>query len=50
MINSFIKELGKYRNVLSRQQIKTLKGQAINGNTEDARKGLNKLLRRIKNG
>lgn len=50
MINSFIKELGKYRNVLSRQQINTLKGQAVNGNTEGARKGLNKLLRRIKNG
>ena len=40
----FIKELGKYRNILPRQTIKALKGQALSGDLEGARKGLKKVL------
>lgn len=39
--SKFIRLLNKYE--LSKQQKKTLKGQAINGNLKGAKKGLEKL-------
>lgn len=36
--------LGKYRSILSRQQISTLKGQIIKGHTDAAVKGLHRLV------
>lgn len=41
------KELGRYRDVLTKQEIKTIRGQALAGNVEGARKGLKKILRRL---
>jgi hypothetical protein len=43
-MNLFIKELGKYRDILPRHRIKALKGQALSGDLEGARKGLTKVL------
>ena len=40
-VSKFIRLLNKY--TLSKQQKKTLKGQAINGDLEGAKKGLEKL-------
>jgi hypothetical protein len=45
--DEFIKKLKKYKCLLTKQQIRTLSGQAIKGEIEAAEKGLNKLLRRI---
>ncbi len=45
-INGFVKSLKKYQNKLSKQQLKTLRGQALSGNLAGAKKGLIKLLRR----
>ena len=42
----FVSQLKKYRNVLPKQTIKTLKGQALSGDLEGARKGLRKVIRR----
>lgn len=42
----FIKELKQYRDVLPKQTLRTLKGQALSGNLEGARKGLNRVLKR----
>lgn len=39
-----VNELKKYRGVLSKQQIKTLRGQVLAGNVKGAEKGLNKIL------
>lgn len=47
--NRFIIELKKYNNILTKQQIKTLRGQAIKGEIEAAQKGLKKLLKRLDN-
>ena len=38
--------LKKYKNQLTKQQYKTLKGQILSGDKEAAMKGLNKLLKR----
>lgn len=44
-----VKDLKQYRGILSRQQIKTLRGQILAGDTDGAKKGLSKiLLQRIK--
>ncbi len=43
-MNSFMKELKAYSHILPKQTINTLKGQAINGDIEGARKGLNTAL------
>lgn len=43
-INKFIRLLKQYKNILSKQQIKTMRGQALNGDLNGARKGLEKLL------
>lgn len=39
-----VRTLGKYRSVLTKQQIKTLRGQILAGDIIGAEKGLNKLL------
>jgi len=46
-INKFIKELKKHE--FSKQQFKTLKGQAATGDIIGARKGLDKILKRMEN-
>jgi hypothetical protein len=43
-MQQFIKELGKYRGILPKQTIKTLRGQALSGDLEGARKGLKKVI------
>lgn len=43
---TFLKILGRYRNALTRQQLKTLRGQALGGDPQGAMKGLRKLLAR----
>lgn len=43
-MNSFIRELKQYRHNISKQTLNTLKGQALSGNVEAARKGLNTAL------
>lgn len=40
----FCKNLKLYSNQLTRQQLKTLKGQALSGNLDAAKKGLHTLL------
>lgn len=42
----FLMDLKKCKGVLSKQTIKTLKGQALSGDLEGARKGLRTVLRR----
>ena len=43
----FIKGLKKYRGKLHKQQIKTLRGQALSGNLEGARLGLKKITKGV---
>lgn len=43
-MNLFIKELGRYKSILPKHTIKALKGQALSGDLEGARKGLKKVL------
>ena len=42
----FIKHLKKYRGNISKQQLKTIRGQALSGNLEGAKLGLKKVLER----
>nr|DAZ08569.1 MAG TPA: hypothetical protein [Caudoviricetes sp.] len=42
----FFRELKGSRPNLTVQQYRTIKGQAVKGNTADARKGLHKVLKR----
>ena len=42
----FLRQLRKHHNRLSRQQIQTLRGQALHGDIIGAYEGLNRLLRR----
>lgn len=44
-MREFIRKLKDHRHLLTRQEIKTLKGQAISGNIEGASKGLAKILK-----
>ena len=44
-MNNFIKDLKKYRGILPRNTIKTLRGQALSGDLEGAKKGLEKILK-----
>lgn len=39
-MNKFVNELRQYRHVLPRQTISTLKGQALSGDVDGAKKGL----------
>lgn len=41
-----MKDLKRYKESLTKQQYRTLKGQIIAGDKEAAMKGLNKLLKR----
>jgi len=43
--SAFVASLKRYRGILSTQQIRTLKGQALNGQLDSAEKGLEKLLK-----
>lgn len=43
---AFIRRLGEARGKLTKQQITTLKGQALRGDAEGAEKGLEAILRR----
>ncbi|MDD2980933.1 MAG: hypothetical protein PHN80_13335 [Hespellia sp.] len=45
-LNKFMKILKDNKENLTRQQYKTVRGQALSGNLEGARKGLAKLLKR----
>lgn len=45
-LNSFMKKLKNNRLYLSKQQHRTIKGQALSGDIDGAEKGLNSLLRR----
>jgi len=42
----FVMELKRYKDVLPKQTIKTLKGQALSGDLGGAKKGLGTVLRR----
>lgn len=43
---NFFKELKNKQHCLTPQQYKTIKGQAVKGNIADARKGLQKVMKR----
>ena len=43
---NFIRDLKKYRREISKQQLKTIRGQALSGNLEGAKLGLKKVLER----
>lgn len=43
----FIYKLKKYSCLLTKQQLKTLRGQAIKGDVEAAEKGLIKLIKKL---
>lgn len=45
-LNSFMKKLKNSRLYLSKQQYRTIKGQALSGDVDGAQKGLNLILRR----
>lgn len=45
--NQFIKHLKQYRNILPRNTIKTLKGQALSGDVPGAARGLERVLKRL---
>ena len=44
--NNFWRELKNNKPYLTKQQYRTIKGQAVKGNITDARKGLHKVLKR----
>ena len=48
--NSFIRQLGMCRRRLTKNQIKTLRGQALAGNIKGAHDGLLKILARRRKG
>ncbi len=45
-MNKFIRSLGKYRELLPKQTIKTLRGQALSGDLKGAEKGLRKVVKK----
>ncbi len=45
-IADFLKLLGSYRTQLSRQALKTLRGQALSGDIEGAMRGLTHILQK----
>lgn len=45
-LNRFMRKLKNSRQYLSKQQYRTIKGQALSGDIDGAQKGLNLLLRR----
>lgn len=48
MANEFLKTLREYQSLLTIQQVRTIKGQALNGDIIGARKGLRKIIERAK--
>ncbi len=44
-IQKFLRLLRNHRRTLTRQQIKTIRGQALAGDVEGAAKGLSKILK-----
>lgn len=44
-IYKFIKTLKKYRGLLPKQKLLTIRGQALNGDLEGAKKGLYNLIK-----
>lgn len=49
-MEDLILEIKEYRNLLPKQLIKTLRGQAISGDIKGAKKGLEKIKRRVEKG
>lgn len=47
--DKFINSLKYYSKLLTKQQLKTLRGQAVKGNVEAAENGLIKILKRLDN-
>ena len=45
-MEAFLEQLKGYRHLINKQQLKTLRGQALAGDVEGARKGLQKILSR----
>jgi hypothetical protein len=45
----FILKLKNYNKLLTKQQLKTLRGQAVKGDVEAAENGLIKILKRLDN-
>ncbi|MCI6652364.1 MAG: hypothetical protein MSH11_02930 [Ruminococcus sp.] len=45
-LNRFMRKLKNSRPYLTKQQYRTIKGQALSGDVDGAEKGLNSLLRR----
>lgn len=43
-LNQFLKKLRKHKNHIERNTFKTIRGQAISGDLEGARRGLMKIL------
>lgn len=48
-MHKFLKELRKYKEKIPRNTLKTIRGQALSGDIEGARKGLEKALEKEKN-
>lgn len=46
IMETFLEQLKGYRHLINKQQLKTLRGQALAGDVEGARKGLQKILSR----
>jgi hypothetical protein len=46
IMEAFLEQLKGYRHLINKQQLKTLRGQALAGDVEGARKGLQKILSR----
>lgn len=44
-MDNYLRRLAAFRGKLSRQQIKTLRGQILSGHGEDAMRGLEKLIK-----
>lgn len=49
-MHDFIKELKQYKDFLPKNTIKTLRGQALAGNILGARRGLERLKRKMQGG
>ena len=45
-MEAFLEQLKGYRHLINKQQLKTLRGQALAGDVEGARKGLQKILKK----
>lgn len=45
-VNEFVNGLKAYIGIITRQQLLTLRGQALSGDIEGAKKGLERILRR----